>query len=117
LTVEPFEDKEKAAILRFIATHYANAGLDLEGVAAGTGANRNRINDVLKTELGMTFNSYLKKLRLTEAARLLTDEAGATVAEIARSVGYANSAHFNKIFKEEYGYSPKQFRNLAARSA
>lgn len=117
LTVEPFEDQEKAAILRFIATHYANAGLDLEGVAAGTGANRNRINDVLKTELGMTFNSYLKKLRLTEAARLLTDEAGATVAEIARSVGYANSAYFNRIFKDEYGYSPKQFRNLAARSA
>jgi AraC-like DNA-binding protein len=116
LTVEPFEDKEKAAILRFIATHYANAGLDLEGVAAGTGANRNRINDVLKTELGMTFNSYLKKLRLTEAARLLTDEAGATVAEIARSVGYANSAYLNKIFKEEYGCSPRQFRNLAARS-
>jgi AraC-like DNA-binding protein len=116
LTVEPFEDKEKAAILRFIASHYADAGLDLDGVAAGTGANRNKINEVLKTELGMTFISYLKKLRLTEAARLLTDKAGATVAEIARSVGYANSSHFNKIFKEEYGCSPRQFRNLAARS-
>ncbi|MCS0580705.1 helix-turn-helix domain-containing protein [Massilia pinisoli] len=116
LTVEPFEDKEKAAILRFIASHYEDAGLDLDGVAAGTGANRSKINDVLKTELGMTFNSYLKKLRLTEAARLLTDEAGATVAEIARSVGYANSAYLNKIFKEEYGCSPRQFRTLAARS-
>jgi len=116
LTVEPFEDKEKAAILRFIASHYADAGLDLDGVAAGTGTNRSKINDVLKAELGMTFNSYLKKLRLTEAARLLTAEAGATVAEIARSVGYANSAYLNKIFKEEYGCSPRQFRNLAARS-
>jgi AraC-like DNA-binding protein len=38
------------------------------------------------------------------------------VAEIARSVGYANSAYLNKIFKEEYGCSPRQFRNLAARS-
>ena len=115
LTVEPFEDREKADILRFIATHYADAGLDLESVAAGTGASRNKINEVLKAELGMTFTSYLKKLRLTEAARLLTNKAGATVAEIARSVGYANSAYFNKIFKEEYGCSPKQFRNLAAR--
>jgi AraC-like DNA-binding protein len=116
LTVEPFEDREKAAILRFIATHYAHAGLDLDGVAAGTGAQRSKINDVLKTELGMTFNSYLKKLRLTEAARLLTDEADATVAEIARSVGYANSAYLNKIFKEEYGCSPRQFRQVAVRS-
>jgi len=113
LTVEPFEDKEKATILRFIATHYADSGLDLDGVAAGTGANRNKINDVLNTELGMTFTGYLKKLRLTEAARLLTNKAGATVAEVARSVGYANSSYFNRIFKEEYGCSPRQFRNLA----
>ena len=112
---EPFEDKEKAAILRFIATNYANSGLDLDGVAAGTGANRNKINEVLKTELGMTLTGYLKKLRLTEAARLLTDKAGATVAEIAYSVGYANSSYFNKLFKEEYGCAPRQFRNLATR--
>jgi AraC-like DNA-binding protein len=116
LTVEPFEDREKADILRFIATHYADSGLDLESVAAGTGANRNKINEVLKTELGMTFTGYLKKLRLTEAARLFIGNSGATVAEIARSVGYANRAHFNKIFKEEYGCSPRQFKNLAARS-
>jgi AraC-like DNA-binding protein len=115
LTVERSEDKEKADILRFIATHYAQSGLDLDGVAAGTGANRNRINDVLKTELGMTFAGYLKKLRLTEAARLLTDQAGATVAEVAYSVGYANSSYFNKLFKDEYGCSPKEFRKLANR--
>ena len=108
LTVERFEDKEKADILRFIATHYAQAGLDLDGVAAGTGAHRSKINDVLKTELGMTFTGYLKKLRLT-------DQAGATVAEIAYSVGYANSSYFNKLFKEEYGCSPKEFRRLASR--
>ena len=115
LTVERFEDEEKAGILRFIATHYAQAGLDLDAVAAGTGATRSKINDVLKTELGMTFPGYLKKVRLTEAARLLTDQAGATVAEIAYSVGYANGSYFNKLFKEEYGCSPKEFKSLASR--
>jgi AraC-like DNA-binding protein len=113
LTLESFEDQEKATILRFIATNYANPGLDLEGVSAGTGASRNKINDVLKTELGMTFPSYLKKLRLTEAARLLTDKAGATVVEVAYSVGYSNVPYFTKLFKEEYGCTPKVFRSLA----
>lgn len=117
LTVSPFADEDKAAILRFIATHYADPGLELERVAAETGANRNRINEVLKTELGMTFTGYLKKLRMTEAARLLTDKDNATVAEIARLVGYANSSYFNQIFKEEYGCSPRQFRNVATRPA
>ena len=115
LTVEGFEDRETADILRFIATHYARPGLDLDGVAAGSGAHRSKINDALKAEVGMTFAGYLKKLRLTEAARLLTGQAGATVAEIAYSVGYANSSYFNKLFKEEYGCSPKEFRKLASR--
>lgn len=113
LTLEPYKDKEKASILRFIATNYTDPGLDLDGVVAGTGANRNKVNEVLKAELGMTFTSYLNKLRLTEAARLLAENSGAAVAEIAYSVGYANVSYFNRLFKDEYGCTPKAFRSLS----
>ena len=117
LTLEPYRDKEKAVILRFIATNYADTELDLERVVAGTGANRTKVNEVLKTELGMTFTSYLNKLRLTEAARLLAEKSGAGIAEIAYSVGYANVSYFNKLFKDEYGCTPKAFRSLANQQA
>lgn len=113
LTLEPFKDKEKASVLRFIATNYADQGLDLEGVVAGTGANRNKVNELLKAELGMTFTSYLNKLRLTEAARLLAEQNSAAVAEIAYSVGYGNVSYFNRLFKEEYGCTPKAFRAMS----
>jgi AraC-like DNA-binding protein len=115
LTLEPYRDKEKALILRFIATNYVDTGLDLERVVAGTGANRTKVNEVLKTELGMTFTSYLNKLRLTEAARLLAEKSGAGIAEIAYSVGYGNVSYFNKLFKDEYGCTPKAFRSIANR--
>ncbi|KGF78321.1 AraC family transcriptional regulator [Massilia sp. JS1662] len=114
LTLEPFKDKEKAAVLRFIATNYTNPDLDLDSVVAGTGANRNKVNEVLKGELGMTFTAYLKKLRLTESARLLTEAPAVTVAEVAYSVGYANVSYFNKLFKEEYGCTPKVFKTVAS---
>ena len=113
LTVQPYRDEEKASVLKFIATNYTNPELDLESVVAGTGANRNKVNDLLKTELGMTFTGYVNKLRLTEAARLLTEKSAATVAEIAYLVGYANVSYFNRLFKEEYGCTPKAFRTLA----
>jgi AraC-like DNA-binding protein len=32
-------------------------------------------------------------------------------------VGYPNAPYFNKLFKEEYGCTPKMFRNLATRPA
>jgi AraC-like DNA-binding protein len=113
LTLEPHRDKEKASVLRFIATHYTDPELDLDTVVSSTGTNRKKVNDVLKSELGMTFTSYLNKLRLTEAARLLAEQSGTTVAEIALSVGYANVSYFNRLFKEEYGCTPKAIRTLA----
>ena len=114
LTLEPYKDKEKATVLRYIATNYTNTELDLECVVTATGTNRNKVNEVLKTELGMTFTSYLNKLRLTEAARLLAENGAAAVAEVAYSVGYSNVSYFNKLFKEEYGCTPKSFRSLAS---
>jgi AraC-like DNA-binding protein len=67
-------------------------------------------------ELGMTFTRYLNKLRLTEAARMLTDKTGQPIADIAYSVGYANPSYFNKRFKEEYGCTPMAFRAVATQT-
>jgi AraC-like DNA-binding protein len=117
LTLEPGKDGAGSAILRYIATNYTNSALDLESVASALGVNRNKVGDVLRTVLGMTFTGYLNKLRLTEAARLLVDGSSATVAQIAYSVGYSHVSYFNRLFKEEYGCTPKDFRKLGIRGA
>lgn len=116
LSVEPHRDKEKSAILHFMATNYSNADLSLESMAATIGVSRTKINDILKAELGFTFTGYLNKLRLTEAARLLADKEDANIAEIAYSVGYKNVSYFNKLFKEEYNCTPKMFKSLRDRA-
>ncbi len=112
LSVEPQRDKDTDAILRFMATEYANAELSLELMVSRIGVSRTKINDILKAELGFTFTGYLNKLRLTEAARLLAQQEEANIAQIAYSVGYNNVSYFNKLFKEEYGCTPKTFKSL-----
>ncbi len=112
LSIEPQKDKEKSAVLRFMATEYAKPELSLDMVATALGVNRTKINDILKEELGLTFTAYLNKLRLTEAARLLAENEEANVSEIAYLVGYNNVSYFNKLFKSEYGYAPKTFKAL-----
>ena len=113
LSIEPHRDKEKAAILEYLANHYADQDIDLETTAAKTGTNRTKVNEVLKAEFGITFSGYLNKLRLSESARLLSENKAATIAEIAYSVGYSNASYFNKLFKGEYGCTPKAFRNAS----
>ena len=111
LSIESYRDKEKATVMAFIGKHYTDAELGMDMVVENTGVNRNKINDILKSDLGFTFIGYLNKLRLTEAARLLSEEHVATVSEIAYSVGYSNASYFSKLFKEEYGCTPKAFRD------
>lgn len=112
LSMEPQRDRDKYATLRFMATEYANPDLTLDTMVTSIGVSRTKINDVLRAELGFTFTGYLNKLRLAEAARLLADTANASIAEIAYSVGYRNVSYFNKLFKEEYGCTPKIFKGV-----
>jgi AraC-like DNA-binding protein len=115
LSLEPHRDKEKTTLLQFIGSKYADPALELDTVVEQTGVNRTKIGELLKAELGYTFSGYVNKLRLTEAARLLAEKESAAVAEIAYSVGYGNVSYFNKLFKEEYGCTPKAFRDACKR--
>lgn len=112
LSIGPQKDKEKDAVLAYMATEYTDPQLSLETAMASLGINRNKINDILKEELGLTFIAYLNKLRLTAAARLLLEKGDLNISEIAYSVGYNNVPYFNKLFKQEYGCAPKTFKAL-----
>ena len=110
LSLEPHKDKPKGELLRYLAEQYANPELSLDMVVNTIGINRNKINEILKDELGLTFTSYVNKLRLTEASRLLSEHPDEAVAQIAYKVGFNNVTYFNKLFKGAYGCSPKRFK-------
>lgn len=112
LSEEPQKDRERVLLLRFMATKYADPDLSLERTITALGINRMKINRILKEELGLTFTACLNKLRLTEAARLLAENDKANVAEIAYTVGYNNLTYFIRIFKQEYGCTPRAFKSI-----
>ncbi|HEX5057395.1 MAG TPA: AraC family transcriptional regulator [Gammaproteobacteria bacterium] len=109
LSIEPHRDKEKSQVLQFMAAQYRNPDISLEFAVETLGINRTKINELLKDELGMTFSAYLNKLRLSEAARLLSQRDDTNVEEIAHSVGYSDVSYFRKLFKNEYGCTPGTF--------
>ncbi|SFN25099.1 AraC-type DNA-binding protein [Pseudonocardia ammonioxydans] len=54
--------------------------------------------------------TYLTRWRMTLAADLLTERAQATVAEVARTVGYSDAFGFSAAFKRVRGVAPSEFR-------
>ncbi|MEV6826961.1 AraC family transcriptional regulator [Amycolatopsis sp. NPDC051102] len=54
--------------------------------------------------------TYLTRHRMALAADLLTERPDATVAEVARAVGYADPFGFSAAFKRVRGATPSEFR-------
>lgn len=113
LSIAPQADKHKSELLLLLARDYADPELSLNTATERLGINRNKINNILKEEIGLTFTAYINKLRMTEAARLLNEHPDESVSQIAFQVGFNNASYFNKLFKQTYGCSPKHFKDSA----
>jgi AraC-like DNA-binding protein len=61
--------------------------------------------------LGQPVMGYLTELRMQLAVDLL-HRGDRTVAEIATAVGYESGASFTRVFKRQFGTSPRQLRRV-----
>lgn len=60
-------------------------------------------------ESGYTYRYLLRDLRLRRAAELLRGTNWST-EQILEEIGYSNSSHFYRSFKERFGKTPRDFR-------
>lgn len=93
--------------LAYVERHYANA--TLTAFAAENHVPDYTASRAVKTQLGQSFRQLLQDRRLTAAARMLTSTR-LPVAEIIAAVGYENTGHFYRAFREKFGVSPKEYR-------
>ena len=82
---------------------------DIQAAADKTGLTRRRFNDLFKKQYGMTPGHYLTSIRIREARSLLVDN-GLSVQRIAALCGFESHYYFCKVFKEQTGITPTQFR-------
>ena len=71
--------------------------------------NTSTLKAVFKAVYGQPVASYVRERRMKLAAKLLR-ESDASVAEIARAVGYETQGKFTKAFKESAGETPAEYR-------
>jgi len=94
---------------QYIAEHYSNADLSVDTICSELFISATYFSTVFKKETGMSFVSYLTKVRIEEAIRLLnTTKEKAYV--ISSKVGYLEPNYFSYVFKKHYGMSPTKYR-------
>lgn len=68
-----------------------------------------RFEHLFKRDVGVTYKTYLRELRLKRAQALLGD-VRLNISEVAYKVGYAYPPNFARDFRNRFGKSPTQYR-------
>ena len=107
-----FENKQKIRQgVQYIQQHFREP-LNMAVVSNHVSMNYSLFSLLFKQYTGGNFVSYLQKLRIDEAKRLL-EATDRRVNEIGRNVGFSDEKHFLKVFKSAVGMSPTEYRKSA----
>lgn len=81
----------------------------LERLSNESGLSRSSFAQKFQSTFGKTAFAYLRDLRLSRAAKLLTTST-MTVNQIAREVGYSSESAFSSAFRDFKGVAPGRYR-------
>ena len=102
-------------VMRYIRAHIGEP-LDRETLAAVAGFSEPHFHRVFTAHVGESAIGYVRRLRLERAARKLRMGA-VDITEVALAAGYDTHAAFSKAFKQQFGLSPSEFRQLGCWAA
>lgn len=94
--------KELKVYLRFHVT--------IQDLSREIGINRTYLSNFINETYGENFNNWINGLRINEAKYKILSTSENSLSEIARKVGFADLAHFSKIFKRKEGISPSDWK-------
>ncbi|MPW27549.1 AraC family transcriptional regulator [Agarivorans sp. B2Z047] len=84
-----------------------NAGISVSQVAEEVGMSLSNFSQKFKQTTKYTPKEYMTKLRLKRSKLHLKNMS---VTDTAFETGYDNISHFIRLFKKEYGMTPKQYQ-------
>lgn len=97
-------------IKQYIGEHY-NEPLRLADLAEVGHMSPTAFSRFFRLSTGRTLSEYIIDVKLGNAARLLID-GEKNISEICYECGFNNQSNFNRIFKENRGMTPRDFRAM-----
>ncbi|MCR5531635.1 MAG: AraC family transcriptional regulator [Lachnospiraceae bacterium] len=103
------------AVTDYIKSNLTADDLSQGAMAEMAGISREYFSRIFKNVTGMNYNKWLNMIRLEKAVTLLSQE-GITLTEVAMLSGFQSIPSFNRVFHEEKGMAPGEYRALFVRN-
>lgn len=112
LAPEPQRTPRLLGLLEWMGQNLA-ADLSLETLAERAHLSSRSLSRLFARELGMGPGRYVERMRL-EAARLLLQDSGASVATVARLTGFRHPENLRRTFHKHLSVSPQDYADRFA---
>jgi AraC-like DNA-binding protein len=101
----PKAEKDKFYDLKEYLDQSYNEDHSLKSLAKAYGVNEFKLKKGFKNLFGQTVFGYIHSLKMKQA-RMLIEDHGLNVSQVASRTGYKNANHFSVAFKKQFGLSP-----------
>jgi AraC-like DNA-binding protein len=91
--------------------HHFRENITLESVAKQAQLATNYFSEIFKKAVGVTFQNHLQELRVRFARSLLLHAPDLSVTEVCFAAGFGSLPHFERVFKQRTGCTPKAYRS------
>lgn len=96
---------------RGLIQEYYSQGITLEELAGKLGVSEEYLSFRMKKETGMTFTETMKRYRIERIKELLVSTS-LKLNQIASKAGYSDPKYMSRVFKEETGMLPLEYRKI-----
>jgi len=86
----------------------------LDSMAEACGLGRTHFAGYCRKLVNVAPVEYLTRCRLDAAARMLKEQAGRSITEIAFHCGFQSSQYFSRVFRSRHGLSPSEYAGRRA---
>ena len=96
-------------LCQLVADHMEHGETDMEHLAPLMAMSQTQLRRKIAAVTGISAAKYVTFLRIEKAKELLKQYPNVTIIEVAYSTGFADNAHFTKVFRRFTGQTPMQF--------
>lgn len=111
-TLAEREGEEKADLVyqavTYMAAHFQE-NITLSQMASALGVSKYMLSRVFSGTFHCNFNKYLNETRLDYACALL-EYTGQSITDVCMTSGFESQRTFNRVFRQEYHMTPREFR-------